>query len=86
MASSTPVSFSKAAFTTRRTTHPRRRDLYFDQKETRRARAVLPEQLVPFHLLLSVFTDPKRKDGYEPAMMRVARVRAWAAPEAKESK
>ena len=51
---------------------------YFDQKETRRA-ARLPEQRVPFHLLLSVFTDPHRKDGYEPAMMRVARVRAWAA-------
>jgi hypothetical protein len=58
---------------------------YFDQKETRRA-ARLPEQLVPFHLLLSVFTDPKRKDGYEPAMMRVAQVRAWAASDATESK
>jgi hypothetical protein len=58
---------------------------YFDQKETRRA-ARLPEQTVPFYLLLSVFTDGKRKDGYEPATMRVARVRAWTAPVSTESK
>jgi len=49
---------------------------YFDQKETRRVDR-LPEQNVPFYVVLSNFTDRKREEGYEPAVMRVSRVRAW---------
>ena len=37
----------------------------------------LPEMSGAWYALLSVFTDANRKDGYEPAMMRVAYVRAW---------
>ena len=50
--------------------------MYYDLKETARI-ARLPEQQVPFYLLLSNFTDANRTDGYQPSTMRVAYVRAW---------
>ena len=37
----------------------------------------LPEMSNPWTLSLSVITDHNRTDGYQPAMMRVAYVRAW---------
>ena len=39
--------------------------------------ARLPEMSNPWFLQLSVVTDPNSPDGYQPALMRVAYVRAW---------
>ena len=49
---------------------------YQDRKEIGRV-ARLSEMQGPFYALLSLFTDANRKDGYEPATLRVAYVRAW---------
>ena len=49
---------------------------YMDRKEIGCV-ARLPEMQGGWYALLSVFTDANRKDGYQPAMMRVAHVRAW---------
>ena len=49
---------------------------YMDRKEVG-CTPRLPEMSNPWAMELSVTTDPNRKDGYQPAMMRVAYVRAW---------
>ena len=49
---------------------------YMDRREVGCAPR-LPEMSNAWSLELSVITDANRKDGYQPAMMRVAYVRAW---------
>ena len=53
--------------------------LYFDRKELATIPR-LPEQQVPFYILLSCFTDANRTDGYQPATMKVDYVKAWLSP------
>ena len=49
---------------------------YMDRKQIG-CTARLPEMSKPWFPQFSVLTDANRKDGYQPAMMRVAYVRAW---------